>query len=79
MSEMNDDDMSRDKFRDECGVFGIFGHPDAAHMTYLGLYALQHRGQESAGIAVARDGRLKLARAMGYVSDVFSEEVRGGA
>jgi len=78
MSEMNDDDMSRDKFRDECGVFGIFGHPDAAHMTYLGLYALQHRGQESAGIAVARDGRLKLARAMGYVSDVFSEEVLEG-
>ena len=44
-----------DKFKDECGVFGIFGHPEAANMTYLGLYALQHRGQESAGIA-ASDG-----------------------
>ena len=47
--------MSFDKFKDECGVFGIFGHPEAANMTYLGLYALQHRGQESAGIA-ASDG-----------------------
>ena len=78
MSVINDESMDRDKFRDECGVFGIFGHPDAAHMTYLGLYALQHRGQESAGIAVASDGRLKLSRAMGYVSDVFNEEVLEG-
>jgi amidophosphoribosyltransferase len=75
---MNDDGMDRDKFRDECGVFGIFGHPDAAHMTYLGLYALQHRGQESAGITVASGGRLKQARAMGYVSDVFSQDVLDG-
>jgi amidophosphoribosyltransferase len=60
-----------DKFKDECGVFGIFGHPEAANMTYLGLYALQHRGQESAGIA-ASDGHLvRLSRAMGYVADVF--------
>ena len=44
-----------DKFQEECGVFGIFGHPEAANLTYLGLYALQHRGQESAGIA-ASDG-----------------------
>ena len=71
-TEMHTSD-GHDKFRDECGVFGIFGHPDAAHMTYLGLYALQHRGQESAGIAVACDGRIKQSRAMGYVSDVFSE------
>ena len=78
MSEINDDGMDRDKFRDECGVFGIFGHPDAAHMTYLGLYALQHRGQESAGITVSSGGRLKQARAMGYVSDVFSEDVLEG-
>jgi amidophosphoribosyltransferase len=61
-----------DKFRDECGVFGIFGHPEAANMTYLGLYALQHRGQESAGIA-ASDGReIRVTRAMGYVADVFN-------
>ncbi len=46
-----------DKFREECGVFGIFGHPEAANLTYLGLYALQHRGQESAGIAASDGGR----------------------
>ena len=46
-----------DKFKEECGVFGIFGHPEAANLTYLGLYALQHRGQESAGIASC-DGAL---------------------
>src|SRR5436305_4026657 len=63
-----------DKFKDECGVFGIFGHPEAANMTYLGLYALQHRGQESAGIA-ASDGQIvRLSRAMGYVADVFNGE-----
>jgi amidophosphoribosyltransferase len=60
-----------DKFRDECGVFGIFGHPEAANMTYLGLYALQHRGQESAGIAASDGKRVRLSRAMGYVADVF--------
>ena len=48
-----------DKFRDECGVFGIFGHPEAANLTYLGLYALQHRGQESAGIAAADGVRIR--------------------
>ena len=78
MTVVDHDSFESDKFRDECGVFGIFGHQDAAHMTYLGLYALQHRGQESAGIAVANDGRLKLSRAMGYVSDVFSESVLAG-
>ena len=45
-----------DKFHDECGVFAIYGHPEAANLAYLGLYALQHRGQESAGIA-SSDGR----------------------
>lgn len=70
--------MPTDKFKDECGVFGIYGHKDAAHMTYLGLYALQHRGQESAGIAVSRNGRLRLSKAMGYVSDVFNEKVLSG-
>ena len=67
--------MDDDKFKDECGVFGIFDHGDAAHMTYLGLYALQHRGQESAGIAAVNEGRVKLSRGMGYVSDVFEEDV----
>jgi amidophosphoribosyltransferase len=61
----------RDKFNDECGVFGIFGHPEAANMTYLGLYALQHRGQESAGIAASNGARVRISRAMGYVADAF--------
>ena len=52
-----------DKFKDECGVFGIFGHPEAANLTYLGLYALQHRGQESAGIVAADGARIRASRA----------------
>ena len=63
-----------DKFKDECGVFGISGHPDAANLTYLGLYALQHRGQESAGIASSDGKRVSLSRAMGYVADCFDEQ-----
>ena len=63
-----------DKFREECGVFGIFGHPEAANMTYLGLYALQHRGQESAGIAAADLGQVRVSRAMGYVADTFDND-----
>jgi amidophosphoribosyltransferase len=66
--------MSFDKFKDECGVFGIFGHPEAANMTYLGLYALQHRGQESAGIAASDRQVVRLSRAMGYVADVFDAQ-----
>src|SRR6478672_3160163 len=62
-----------DKFKDECGVFGIFGHPEAANLTYLGLYALQHRGQESAGIVAADGSRMFASRAMGQVADAFSE------
>jgi len=62
-----------DKFKDECGVFGIFGHPEAPALTRLGLYALQHRGQESAGIASADGDRLYLTRAMGLVSEAFEE------
>ena len=62
-----------DKLKDECGVFGIYGHAESAKMTYLGLYALQHRGQESGGI-VASDGlTLRASRGMGYVADVFGE------
>ena len=63
-----------DKFREECGVFGIFGHPEAANMTYLGLYALQHRGQESAGIAASDGQQVRVSKAMGYVADAFDEE-----
>ncbi len=60
-----------DKFRDECGVFGIYGHAEAARLTYLGLYALQHRGQESCGIVSSDGAELRSERAMGLVSDVF--------
>ena len=63
-----------DKFKDECGVFGIFGHPEAANMTYLGLYALQHRGQESAGISASNGERVLISKSMGYVADVFDGE-----
>jgi len=62
-----------DKFREECGVFGIYGHPDAARLTYLGLYALQHRGQESCGIVTSSGSELRLERAMGHVSDAFDQ------
>jgi len=66
-----------DKFKEECGVFGIHGHPEAANLTYLGLYALQHRGQESAGIASSDGGRLHVARAMAYVNEAFDETILG--
>jgi amidophosphoribosyltransferase len=71
---MTHPDTLPDKFKDECGIFGIFGHPEAANMTYLGLYALQHRGQESAGIAASDGTRLRASKAMGYVADVFDGE-----
>src|SRR5579864_6044040 len=66
-----------DKLKEECGVFGIFGHPEASNMTYLGLYALQHRGQESAGIAASDGDRVRVSRAMGYVADVFDGRTLG--
>ncbi|KAA0252699.1 amidophosphoribosyltransferase [Acidobacteria bacterium ACD] len=62
-----------DGFREECGVFGIYGHPDAANLAYLGLYALQHRGQESAGIATWNGSRIRSEKGMGYVADLFDE------
>ena len=67
-----------DKFKDECGVFGIFGNPEAANLTYLGLYALQHRGQESAGIVTADGERMRVSRAMGHVADAFDEAALQG-
>ncbi len=63
-----------DKFEDECGVFGIFGHPEAANLTYLGLYALQHRGQESCGIVASDGARLRAHKGMGLVADVFKHD-----
>src|SRR5499427_8988764 len=66
------DDLEGDTLREECGVFGIFGHPDASAITALGLHALQHRGQEAAGI-VSYDGtRFHSERRLGLVGDTFS-------
>ncbi len=67
-----------DELKEECGVFGIFGHPEAANLTYLGLYALQHRGQESAGIAAADGHVVTVARGMGYVADIFDDRTLSG-
>jgi len=64
-----------DRFHDECGVFGVFGHPESANLTYLGLYALQHRGQESAGIVSSTGSDLHMHRAMGEVEEIFSPSV----
>ncbi len=66
--------LDDDKLHDECGLFGVFDHPEAANLTYLGLYALQHRGQESAGIAASDGIGLHVEKAMGWVSDVFGPE-----
>ncbi|RJP77592.1 MAG: amidophosphoribosyltransferase [Desulfobacteraceae bacterium] len=69
--------------REECGIFGIYDHAEAAKLTYFGLYALQHRGQESAGIAVARDKAITAHKGMGLVPDVFDidhlEQLQGGS
>ncbi len=62
-------------FHEECGVFGIWGHPEAAKLAYLGLYGLQHRGQESAGISTSDGERISTHKAMGLVNDVFTEPV----
>jgi amidophosphoribosyltransferase len=64
-----------DHFHDECGVFGVCGHPEASNLTYLGLYALQHRGQESAGIVSSDGHELHLHRAMGEVEEIFQPAV----
>jgi amidophosphoribosyltransferase len=64
-----------DKFHDECGVFAIFGHPEAAKMAYLGLYALQHRGQESAGICTSDGAGVHCEKSMGHVADIFTPQV----
>ncbi len=66
-------ERSADHFHDECGIFGVHGHPEASHITYLGLYALQHRGQESAGIVSTNGHEQFVHRAMGLVADIFQE------
>ena len=67
-------DLPLDKLHEECGVFAIYGHPEAANLTYLGLYALQHRGQESAGIATSDGREVRCFKSMGHVADIFTPE-----
>lgn len=66
-------DVFSDKLKEECGIFGVFGHPEAAHLTELGLFALQHRGQEAAGIVSTDGTELYQLRGIGLVSEVFNE------
>ncbi len=71
--------MESDRFHDACGVFGIIAPGrDVARLTFFGLYALQHRGQESAGIAVADEGQVTVVKDMGLVSQVFNEKTLAG-
>jgi amidophosphoribosyltransferase len=72
------DEVPFDKLHEECGVFAVYGHPEAANIAYLGLYALQHRGQESAGIASCHNRQIYTYRNMGRVADLFTPEVLGG-
>jgi len=65
-------------FQDECGVVAVYGHPEAANLAYLGLYALQHRGQESAGIAVSDGREIRCFKRMGYVADIFTPALIAG-
>jgi amidophosphoribosyltransferase len=75
--------LEDDHFHDHCGVFGIFGREGAAKLTYLGLYALQHRGQESAGIASTEGVDVHVHKALGHVQDIFTPtammQLPGGA
>jgi amidophosphoribosyltransferase len=68
-----DPNESADRFHEECGVVGIWGHADAANLAYLALYSMQHRGQESAGIASWDGSRVRSEKAMGHVADIFDE------
>ena len=70
-----DDETPFDKVREECGVMAVYNHPDAARMTYWGLYSLQHRGQESAGIASADGSQVNDIKGMGLVSEIFTDDV----
>lgn len=68
-------ELTVDKFHDHCGVIGVYGHPEAAKIAYLGLYALQHRGQESAGIAISDGETLVCKKGMGHVEEIFPRAV----
>src|SRR5512140_3847023 len=70
--------MKLDKFREECGVVASYGHPEASTLAYLGLHALQQRGQESAGIAASNGSNIRVHTSMGLVGDIFSATVLAG-
>jgi amidophosphoribosyltransferase len=74
-SRARDCDIADDKPREHCGIFGIYGHPEAARLTYFGLYALQHRGQESCGIVTGDGQRVNQHRGLGLVSEVFNPHI----
>src|SRR5581483_10780674 len=73
--EIDAAETNLDEFHEECGVFGVYGHPEAANLVYLGLYGLQHRGQESAGIVSSNGKSLIAHRGMSLVADIFNSEV----
>src|SRR5262245_57834961 len=68
-------DLRDDRPKEFCGLFGIYGHPEAVHKTFYGLYSLQHRGQESAGICTTDGTNLLAHRAMGHVGDIFTDDI----
>ena len=72
---LDEEESNLDVFHEECGVFGVYGHPEAANLAYLGLYALQHRGQESAGIVSSNGKALISHRGMGHVADIFNGDI----
>src|SRR4029077_4899482 len=73
--DKGEDGTPFDKLREECGVMAVYNHSDAARLTYWGLYALQHRGQESAGIASADGQQVNDIKGMGLVSEIFTDDV----
>jgi amidophosphoribosyltransferase len=75
MFDWKEEDVPFDKLHEECGVFALYGHPEAANLVYLGLYALQHRGQESAGIASSDGRKIHSVRKMGHVAEIFTPDV----
>ncbi|HEX3203449.1 MAG TPA: amidophosphoribosyltransferase, partial [Nitrospiraceae bacterium] len=70
--------ITPDKFHDECAVVGVYGHKEASNLTYLGLYALQHRGQEGSGIVSSDGEHFHVEKGMGLVADIFTKSVIKG-
>lgn len=75
---MPDEELPFDKLHEECGVFAVYGHSEAANLAHLGLHALQHRGQESAGIASSDGKQIYTFKSMGHVADIFTASVLNG-